>query len=130
MSVTVSLSVAELISRADGHVPRERVMFIVGATLAQIGRLQKFFRAAHADSPEEARAIKSALDKIRLPIHYQYARRGTPMQKLGTLSVSVTGLMASLASLLTSWQEPQLLLVDKNPNQGTQETDEGWLLLK
>lgn len=46
-------------------------MFIVGATLAHIGRLQKWFRAVHADSPEEARAIKSALDTIKLPTQCQ-----------------------------------------------------------
>ncbi len=76
VSVTVSLSVAELITRAAEHVHASEVMFIVGATLAHIGRLQRFFRADHADSPEEARAIKTALDKIGLPSQYQYARRG------------------------------------------------------
>jgi uncharacterized protein (DUF1778 family) len=75
VSVTVSLSVAELLSRAAEHVHASEVMFIVGATLAHIGRLQKCFRADHAGSPEEARAIKSALDKIKLPAQYQYARR-------------------------------------------------------
>lgn len=75
VSVTVSLSVAELLSRAAEHVHASEVMFIVGATLAHIGRLQKWFKADHADSPEEARAIKSALDKIKLPAQYQYVRR-------------------------------------------------------
>jgi uncharacterized protein (DUF1778 family) len=77
VSVTVSLSVAELITRAAEHVHASEVMFIVGATLAHIGRLQKFFGATHADSPEEARAMKSALDKIKLPAQYQYRRRGS-----------------------------------------------------
>jgi uncharacterized protein (DUF1778 family) len=76
VSVTVSLSVAELITRAAEHVHASEVMFIVGATLAHIGRLQKCFRVIHADSPEEARAIKAALDKIKLPIRYQYSLRG------------------------------------------------------
>jgi uncharacterized protein (DUF1778 family) len=75
VSVTVSLSVAELITRAAEHVHASEVMFIVGATLAHIGRLQKFFRAVHADSPEEARVIKATLDKLKLPARYQYARR-------------------------------------------------------
>jgi uncharacterized protein (DUF1778 family) len=74
VSVTVSLSVAELITRAAEHVHASEVMFIVGATLAHIGRLQRFFKADHADSPEEARAIKTALGRIKLPIQYQYAR--------------------------------------------------------
>ncbi len=73
VSVTVSLSVAELISRAAEHVHASEVMFIVGATLAHIGRLQKFFRAVHADSPEEARVIKAALERIKLPAQYRYS---------------------------------------------------------
>ena len=77
ISITVSLSVAELISRAAEHVHASEPFFIAGATLAHIGRLQAFFTAAHADSPEEARAIKAALEKIRLPPQYQYPRRTT-----------------------------------------------------
>jgi uncharacterized protein (DUF1778 family) len=75
VSVTVSLSVAELITRAAEHVHASEVMFIVGATLAHIGRLQRLFRAAHADSPDEARAIKSALGRIKLPPKYHYPPR-------------------------------------------------------
>lgn len=67
---------AEHISRVAEHAHASEVMFIVGATLAHILRLQKWFRAVHADSPEEARAIKSALNKIKLPTQYQYAHRG------------------------------------------------------
>jgi len=40
-----------------------------------IGRLQRCFRAIHADGPEEMRAITSALEKIKLPPQYQYPRR-------------------------------------------------------
>jgi uncharacterized protein (DUF1778 family) len=76
VSITVSLSVAELISRAAEHVHASEVMFIVGATLAHIGRLQGFFRVIHAETPEEARAIRSALEKIRLPTRYEQALRG------------------------------------------------------
>ncbi len=75
VSITVSLSVAELISRAAEHVYASEPMFIIGATLAHIGRLQKCFRAVHADSPEEARAIRKALARIELPRQYQYSRR-------------------------------------------------------
>jgi hypothetical protein len=71
----VSLSVAELITRAAEHVLATEPMFIVGATLAHIGRLQRFFQAAHADSPDEARAIRTALESIELPGQYQYAHR-------------------------------------------------------
>ncbi|HET6436718.1 MAG TPA: hypothetical protein VFG59_01560 [Anaeromyxobacter sp.] len=76
VSVTVSLSVAEIITRAAEHVHASEPMFIVGATLAHVGRLQKCFQAIHADSPEEARAISSALGKIKLPPHYQYPTSG------------------------------------------------------
>jgi hypothetical protein len=76
VSITVSLSVAELITRAAEHVHASEPMFIVGATLAHIGRLQRFFRAIHADGPEEAQAIRAELEKIKVPPQYQYARRG------------------------------------------------------
>lgn len=75
VSITVSLSVAELITRAAEHVHASEPMFIVGATLAHIGRLQKCFRAIHADTPEEARAIRAELEKIKLPAQYHYPRR-------------------------------------------------------
>ncbi len=75
VSVTVSLSVAEIISRAAEHVQASEVMFIVGSTLAHIGRLQHCFQADHADTPEESRAILAALESIKLPAQYQYPRR-------------------------------------------------------
>ncbi len=80
VSITVSLSVAELITRAAEHVHASEPMFIVGATLAHIGRLQRFFPAAHADGPEEAGAIRAALERIRLPPQYQYSRRSRRVQ--------------------------------------------------
>jgi uncharacterized protein (DUF1778 family) len=75
VSITVSLSVAELITRAAEHVHASEPMFIIGATLAHIGRLQRFFRAIHADGPAEAQAIRAELEKIKLPAQYQYSRR-------------------------------------------------------
>jgi hypothetical protein len=75
VSITVSLSVAELITRAAEHVHASEPLFIVGATLAHIGRLQRCFRGIHADTPEEAREIRSELEKIKLPAQYQYPRR-------------------------------------------------------
>jgi hypothetical protein len=75
VSITVSLSVAELISRAAEHVCASEPLFIIGATLAHVGRLQKFFLAEHADSPEETRAILAALERIKLPPQYHYSRR-------------------------------------------------------
>jgi uncharacterized protein (DUF1778 family) len=75
VSISVSLPVAELITRAAEHVHASEPHFIIGATLAYIARLQKCFRAIHAETPEEARHIRTELEKINLPAQYQYRRR-------------------------------------------------------
>ena len=75
VSITVSLPVAEIITRAAEHVHASEPMFIIGSTLAHIGRLKACFKAIHADTPEEARAITAALEKIKLPPRYRYPRR-------------------------------------------------------
>jgi hypothetical protein len=75
VSITVSLPVAEIVTRAAEHVHASEPMFIIGATLAHIGRLKACFKAIHADDPEEARDIRAALDRIKLPPHYQYPPR-------------------------------------------------------
>jgi hypothetical protein len=75
VSISVSLPVAELISRAAEHVHASEPLFIIGSTLAYIGRLQRCFRAIHTDTPVEAGQIRAALERIRLPSHYQYQRR-------------------------------------------------------
>ncbi len=75
VSITVSLPVAEIITRAAEHVHASEPMFIIGATLAHIGRLKACFKGIHADDPEEARDIRAALDTIKLPPHYQYPPR-------------------------------------------------------
>ena len=75
VSITVSLPVAEIITRAAEHVHASEPMFIIGATLAHIGRLKACFKGIHADDPEEARDIRAALDKIKLPPQYQYPPR-------------------------------------------------------
>ena len=75
VSITVSLSVAELITRAAEHVHASEPMFIIGATLAHIGRLKGCFKVIHAETPEEARVIRADLDRIKLPSQYQYPPR-------------------------------------------------------
>jgi uncharacterized protein (DUF1778 family) len=75
VSITVSLPVAEIITRAAEHVHASEPMFIIGATLAHIGRLKACFKVIHADTPEEARAIRAAIEKIKLPAQYVYPRR-------------------------------------------------------
>ena len=75
VSITVSIPVAEIITRAAEHVHASEPMFIIGATLAHIGRLKACLKAIHAETPEEARAICAALEKIKLPPQYQYPRK-------------------------------------------------------
>jgi hypothetical protein len=75
VSISVSLSVAELITRAAEHVHASEPMFIIGSTLAHVGRLKACFRVIHAETPEEAREIRAELEKIKLPAQYQYPRR-------------------------------------------------------
>ena len=75
VSITVSLPVAEIITRAAEHVHASEPMFIIGATLAHIGRLKACFKGIHAETPEEARDIRAGLDKIKLPPQYQYPPR-------------------------------------------------------
>ncbi len=75
VSISVSLPVAEIITRAAEHVHASEPMFIIGATLAHIGRLKACFKAIHAETPEEARDIRAGLDKIKLPPQYQYPRK-------------------------------------------------------
>jgi len=75
VSITVSLPVAEIITRAAEHVHASEPMFIIGATLAHIGRLKACFKAIHADTPEEALGIRAKLEKIQLPPQYRYPRR-------------------------------------------------------
>lgn len=75
VSITVSLSVAEIITRAAELVHTSEPLFIIGATLAHVGRLKACFKAIHADTPEEARGIRTDLDRIRLPGQYEYPQR-------------------------------------------------------
>jgi uncharacterized protein (DUF1778 family) len=86
VSITVSLPVAETITRAAELVHSSEPLFIIGATLAHIGRLQACFKAIHADGPEEARAICDGLQKIKLPPQYRYPHRGPGGRRPGGLS--------------------------------------------
>jgi hypothetical protein len=74
VSISMRVTVAELMSIAAEHVRISETLFIVGATLAYVGRLQSCYRGTHAASPEDARETRGALRKIRLPERYRYAR--------------------------------------------------------
>jgi hypothetical protein len=72
ISISLRVTVAELMSIAAEHVNASETLFIVGSTLAYIGRLQKCYRGVHAGSPEEAREVRAGLQKIKLPPQYRY----------------------------------------------------------
>ena len=72
VTITVSLPLAELVTRAAEHVHASEPHFIVGATLAYVGRLQKCFRGIHADTPEEAQKMRADLQRIKVPAKFQY----------------------------------------------------------
>lgn len=71
-SISMRVTVAELMSVAAGHVNVSETLFIVGATLAYVGRLQSCYRGVYAASSDDARATRAALRKIRLPPRYRY----------------------------------------------------------
>jgi hypothetical protein len=70
-SISLRVTVAELMSVAAKHVGATETLFIVGSTLAYIGRLQNCYRGI-ATSPEDAREARAALRKIKLPVRYRY----------------------------------------------------------
>ena len=72
VSISLRVTVAELMSIAAEHVSASETLFIVGATLAYVGRLQSCYRGTHAETPESARESRAALRKIRLPAQYRY----------------------------------------------------------
>lgn len=72
ISISMRVTVAELMSIAAEHVNASETLFIVGATLAYVGRLQRCYQGTHAASPETARETRAALRKIKLPERYRY----------------------------------------------------------
>jgi hypothetical protein len=72
VSISMRITVAELMSTAAEHVGVSETLFIVGATLAYVGRLQSSYRGVQAASPEAAKETRAALRRIRLPERYQY----------------------------------------------------------
>jgi len=72
ISTTISRSLNELVKRAAEHVHASEPLFLVGSTLAYIGRLQNSFEGLAEDSPEEAASLRRKLAAIKLPRQYQY----------------------------------------------------------
>ena len=73
--VSVSVALAELARRAADHVGASEPNFMLGATLAYIGRLQRCFEGTAAETTEEGARMKAALQRIQLPAQYQYRGR-------------------------------------------------------
>jgi hypothetical protein len=74
MQMSISITLAELVTRAAEYVEVSRPHFIIGSTLAHIGRLQRCFQALCL--PESAhKRILTDLRRIKLPPQYQYPPR-------------------------------------------------------
>ena len=75
VNVSMSMAVCELLRRGAAHVHASEPQFVVGATLAYVGRLQRLFKGVSAETPGEAAKIRDALQRIKLPSQYQYRGR-------------------------------------------------------
>jgi hypothetical protein len=72
ISISMRITVAELMSVAAKHVNVSEPLFIVGSTLAYLGRLQSCYQGIQLETPEAAKDARAALRKIRLPERYRY----------------------------------------------------------
>jgi hypothetical protein len=74
VTITMNRLTHELVARAAQYTHTSEPIFIIGATLAYIGRVQKTFLGTSEDTPEEAREIQRKLEAIKLPPQFQYRR--------------------------------------------------------
>lgn len=72
VSISMRVTVAELMSEACMYLDVSEPLFIIGSTLAYLGRLQKCYEGKRAASDEAARDTRAALRKIKLPERYRY----------------------------------------------------------
>lgn len=72
VSISMRITVAELMSIAAAHVGASETLFIVGSTLAYLGRLQSCYQGVQAASAEDAKETRAALRRLRLPERYRY----------------------------------------------------------
>lgn len=70
--ISVSIPGAELIERAASHVRVSEPRFVLGSTLAYIGKLQALLVGLGVKDVEEAAKIRTKLRKIKLPAQFQY----------------------------------------------------------
>lgn len=74
VAISMSLTIEELTARSARHVNVSVPLFLIGSTLAYIGRLQRCFTGEELATPEEAAKVVGALRAIRLSAQYQYRR--------------------------------------------------------
>jgi len=74
VSITMDILLDELVARAARLVHTSEPSFILGSTLAYVGRLQKCFTGESCGTPEEAAEKIRKLRAIRLPSQYEYRR--------------------------------------------------------
>lgn len=72
LTLSVSLPLAEVLMRCSEYVHTSEPLFIIGATLAYIGRLQKCYTGIALETPEEAKEIREKLRRIKLPSQFEY----------------------------------------------------------
>ena len=72
VSISMRVTVAELMSIAAEHVGASETLFIVGSTLAYVGRLQSCYQGLQAASAEDAKESRAALRRLRVPDRYRY----------------------------------------------------------
>ncbi len=72
ISISMRVTVAEFMARAAERVGASETLFVVGATLAYVGRLQARYRGAYAASEDDARDARVDLRKLKLPPPYRY----------------------------------------------------------
>jgi hypothetical protein len=68
-SISLRVTVAEMMSIAAKHVNATEPLFIIGSTLAHIGRLQRFYRGLRTRSGQASK-VRAALQRIELPPRY------------------------------------------------------------
>jgi len=73
--ISVSLPLAELIRRGAQHVRASEPQFVIGSTLAYVGRLQRCFEGLCAETPHEGQKMRVELQRIKIPPQYQYRSR-------------------------------------------------------
>ena len=74
LTITMNIVAEELVARAARHVHTTEPLFVIGSTLAYVGRLQKCFTGSEQATPEEAVETRKKLEAIKLPAQYQYKR--------------------------------------------------------